>query len=122
MSSGPFITSTYETNRGELHPVKVQPETITLVLGGNANAANPGDRTSNIRARVTGSRRGYGVFCRTVSIKFADGSAPAGYKQDSVIRVPWLSPDGYEELGDGDTGLYLGVACVYVGKSPEKIK
>lgn len=116
MSAGAFARSKYEADNGDIHPIRVQEETLTLNLGG-ANAAPTGAVDNQQRVRVSGGKRAYGIKARTVSIKFT-ASPPAGYKADQVLRLPILTKDIYDDIvPDVTTGTYLTVACVVVGKS-----
>lgn len=120
MSSGPFSSSKYEANSGDIYPVKVQPETLTLTIGGSSNSAPAGTVDQTIRAKVSGSRRSYGVHTRTVTIELT--AALTGYKENALITLPWLVQSTWEALAPDATGTYLGTACRLAGKSPERIK
>lgn len=120
MSSGAFTSSKYEANSGDIYPVKVQPETLTLALGSATNTAPTGAADQTIRAKVSGSRRGYGVHCRTVTIQFTADKDE--YVENATITLPWLQQTSWEALVPDVTGTYLGTACKLVGKSPERIK
>lgn len=120
MSAGAFLRSRYETNDNEIHPIRVQPETVALNIGG-ANVAAVGAFTSPISAVISRGRRAKGLIPRTVSIVFTAG-APAGYKDGSVIRLPILTPNLWSGIGAGETGTYLGGTVEVVGKSPEIVR
>jgi hypothetical protein len=120
MSSGAFSDSKYISNAGDVYPVRIQPETLGLTLDAVANAAPTPAVDQVIRAKVSGSRRSYGVHCRTVTVQFT--AAKTDYVANAKITVPWLTGSTWETLPPGATGTYLGTAVKLVGKSPERIK
>jgi hypothetical protein len=122
MSAGAFTNSFYLSSElGTVHPIRVQPETISLTLGGQANTAPSGTGAIGPSAQVSGGKRSIGINARTVSIRLT--AALSGYKADSVIRLPWLANSTFAALVPKvTTGTYLGTACILVGKSPETVK
>lgn len=119
MASGTFSRSKYQADNGDIHPVRVQPETIAAVFApGGANAA-PAAAVDNVTyARVGGGRRRYGIKCRSVRIQFQD-PAPADYAPGSTISLPVLTQAVYNAITPGGTVNYLGATADIVGKSPE---
>ena len=122
MSSGAFVDSFYESNKlGSVHPIRVQPETIALELGGQANAAPDGAAAVGPSAQVSKGKRSLGINARTVSIRLT--AALTGYKSGSVITLPWLDPATYDAIvPKATTGTYLGTACKVVGVSDETVR
>lgn len=120
MSSGPFLRSKYTLDSGDIAPIRVQPETVALSIGGSANAAPTGATTTQGSAVVSRGKRAKGINARTVTIVF--DSPPTGYKADSPIRLPWLNPTTFTSLAVGATGTYLGASVTLVGKSPEQVR
>lgn len=120
MSAGAFAISTYESNRtGDVHPIRIQPETLTLSVNGVTNAAAGGSATSPISAQVSQSKRSLGLNARSVTFKFPT-SPPTGYKADSPITLPWLAgEDDFNQFARGQEVSYLGATGVVVGISPE---
>lgn len=114
MSAGIFTRSSYEADSGEIHPIRVQPETI-----GTANAAPAGTITSGISARVGGSRRSLGLHARGIRLAFPETGAPAGYKAGGTTFIPILTPAAFTPLQKNATFTYLGVACTILSKVPE---
>ena len=104
----------------KIYPIRVQPETIALVIDQIANDAPTGGTTESVSARVSGKRRTFGCNARTVSVQFT-GTPPTGYKAGQVIRLPILKPDVWQGIVKNQTGSYLGVAIRVVGKKPEYI-
>lgn len=120
MSSGAFVSSKYESNAEDIYPIRIQPETLALTLGSATNTAPTAAVDQVVRAKVSGSRRAYGVHTRTVTVELT--AALDDYEEGSLITLPWLQADTWEALAPDTTGTYLGVACRLAGKSPEKIK
>lgn len=120
MSAGRFVRSIYASDTGETHPIRVQPETLGLTIGGTANSAPPPPASSPLSAKVTGGSRSLGLIARRVSIQFDDGEAPAGYFEFGTLRVPWLDSGNFASIAVGDTGTYLGSPITVIGVSPER--
>lgn len=122
MSSGIFSDSFYSSNElGSVHPIRVQPETIAIVLGGQANDAPSGTGAIGPSAQVSRGKRSIGINARTVSIRLT--VALANYKAGSVITLPWLDDSTFAALTPKvTTGTYLATACILVGKTPETVK
>jgi hypothetical protein len=121
MSSGAFTLSKYEANDGTIYAVKIQPETLDLSLG-SANAAPTGPIDGPVLAKVSKTKRAYGVGCRKVSFKFTAETPPAGYSKGQVLSLPVLKPTLWNTLKTGVTGTYLGGAVVVVGTSAESVR
>lgn len=126
MSAGAFIPSVYESNTGVFWAVRIQPETLGLVLNSTTNAAATGTPLAvNPSAKVSGGLREIGVICRRVRFKFSTTVVPTGYKPDSILVLPVLTVAAFNAYGKGSTGTYLldGTAfdVAFVGKTPERI-
>lgn len=119
---GSYIFSGYAStdNPAKVYPIRVQPETIALVINGISNDAPSGGTTEQVSAKVSGKRRSFGVNARTVTIEFV-GTAPTGYKVAQPIRLPILKPDVYAGILKNQSGNYLGSTIRVVGKRPEYI-
>ena len=120
MSAGNFITSKYEDNNGRVYDIRVQPETLVLTLNSVANDAPAAAVDQAVAARARGSRRAYGVTARRVTIRFT-GTPPTDYSGDDV-SVPVLQQSVFNGYSKGQTGTYLGAACVFVSKIGEQIR
>jgi hypothetical protein len=119
MSAGNFITSFYASNRtGLVHPIRIQPETLALEIGGVANATPGGPATNPISAQVSQSKRSLGLNARTVTIKFPT-AAPTGYAVGSTITLPWLNSANFDAISKSDAVTYLGATGEVVGTKPE---
>lgn len=117
MSAGQFSRAKYETDEGDIHPIRVQPETIIATI----NPEPAGEITGTVSARVSGSRRQYGILARTGRFTW-DGDAPDGYKEAGVITIPILTPEAYDAIKANVKFTYLDTAAVWIGKSPERIR
>lgn len=100
MSSGNFTNTFYEANNGDIHAIRVQPETIDAAF--NPAASGPADQS--LRARVSGSRRGYGMFARMANFSRQVGSPPTAVTVG--LRIPILTPAAANEFEPGDTITY----------------
>lgn len=123
MSEGPFLNTFYLSNKtGLVHPIRVQPQTLALVVSGVTNAAPAGPAASPISAQVSQGKRSKGLNARTVTISFPT-TPPTDYKVNSPISLPWL--DGaadFDAFVSGDTVTYLGATGRLVGTSAETAK
>jgi hypothetical protein len=120
MSSGAFSDSKYETSAGHIHPCRVQPETLSLTLGGTANAAPTGAVDRETSAYMSSSTRRLGVNARTVRLAW-DGDPPDGYEANATLTVPILTPALFNTISRGTTGTYLGANVKVTGTTNEKI-
>lgn len=121
MSEGVFSRTIYEADSGDFHPIRVQPETLTLTFGSTANAAGAGPIDNPISAKVSNGNRSFGVKPRSVTLVF-ETTAPTGYKVNSPFRLPILTPALYSTIALYDTATYQGQTAKVVGKSPERVR
>lgn len=120
MSSGSFVRAKYESNGGSIYSCSVQPETLSLTLGGTANDEPTGAVDAEPSAYMSSSTRRLGVNARTVRLAW-DGAPPSGYEASGVLTVPILQPALFNAVSRGTTGTYLGADVEVVGKTNEKI-
>lgn len=118
MSSGAFQYARYVNDDGDDYRIRVQPETLALVIGGVANAGGTGTGATNGTVRTSQSKRAFGVKPRTVSFKFT-GAIPDGYKGDPISNIPLLQEAIYDAATPLATGTYLGSAIEVLSRSPE---
>lgn len=121
MSAGSFTRSRYEDDDGNVHPIRVQPETLTASFGGTANAAPTGAITDDISAKVSLGTRQFGLRPRLVTVTFGE-NPPDGYRTNAYIRIPILRKTVYDGISYGDTLTYLGSSATVAGKSDERIR
>lgn len=123
MSSGPFLDAFYTTDNADVVGIRVQPETVALVLEGATNTVPAGPAAPGFpSAMVSGGKTRIGINARKVRVKFALGGAPTGYKDGSTIELPWLDPLSFLTLPAKASGTYLGSPVTLVGKTAESIK
>lgn len=129
MSAGLFNIVSYpaEYAAGEVHKIRIQPETAALSIGGTANTPPTDAPTSPISAMVSKSKRGLGLHAATVTLKStATTASPAGYALGSVTTIPLLNADirlAASVATSATAVSYLGVTTWKVyGYSPEKAK
>jgi len=123
MSAGAFVYSTYAANYGagaSIHPIKVQPETIAATIGAAGND-DGGTLNNPISARVSGSRRGLGLFARLIRARLT-GTAPDGYSANSVISIPALNVAFFTAAVKGAELDYLGTTWEITGTTVEEAK
>lgn len=124
MSEGSFITATYESDNGDFHNIRVQPETLTLNIGGTANAEAAGPVDSDLRAMVSRGRNSVGLNARLVRLE-VEVSGTTDIEEGSILTLPWLDPGTF-----GDVTRPAGQAFTYrdgitgrvSGNSPEKFR
>ena len=116
MSQGSFIIGRYEADSGEIHPIRIQPETIT-----DWNSAPTGAQTNRSYFRARPSKRRYGQFARYVTLGRTVGSADGPFTSAKVtITVPVLTLDDYDDLTEGQEVSYQGVTFSVVSKTDER--
>lgn len=125
MSAGTFTLTKYIASYGDgsnVHPIRVQPETLTATHTGTANSA-PGDDVNNpISARVSTGRRALGLIPRMVTLKAPSSGQPSGYKAEGVTRIPCLTETFYNKCVKGTTVTYLGASWTVISGSPEIVR
>lgn len=121
MSSGAFVTKSYAASyaANTNHPIRVQPETLTLNIGGNPNGDAVGAINNPISAVVSRGKRQLGLKPRMVTFKFTEGNAPEGYEDAGLISLPYLQTTGFGAITKGTAGQYLGAPIEVVSKSQE---
>jgi hypothetical protein len=124
MSQGAFVASRYAADYGtgtQIHPVRVQPETLqlSLTIGGTAvlNTAPIGAATSPISATITRSRRSLGLNTAKIAFKFT-GTPPTGYSANQRLVLPALNKP-IRAATFGTVGTYLGAAVQVISVLPE---
>ena len=88
MSSGNFVTAKYETDRLDVAPIRVQPETITTW-----NAETTGSVTTD-QVRVSGGKRKIGRKARSVTLKRFVGPVTEGVQAFRHNAAPGVHNHG----------------------------
>lgn len=123
MSTGAFVLSRYRSwFTTDIHPVQIQPETLTLTVGAVANNPPAGAVDNPQRVIVSGGRR-VGITPRKLGIRITDGG-PNEYLVGSIIYVPWLNDSNFFTVAaqKGAAVTYNGAQGIVVGNSPEYYK
>lgn len=126
MSAGEFANSKYESNGGLIFPIKIQPETLGLLINSVTNAEPTNPVGAGLpSAKVSGSRRSIGVNVRKVRFRFT-GAIPDGYLAvGGVLTLPVLTSAAYDAYQKSTDGTYTLNGTAYpvefVGKTPETI-
>lgn len=122
MSAGAFTNSKYSASYGDgsnIHPIRVQPETIEATGNAEDNDPPAGDISNPISVLSSKSRRSPGIHPRYVRIRLT-GAAPTGYSENSVLRLVCLNQAFYEAIAAKGTAVtYLGTTWEVIGFSPE---
>lgn len=123
MSAGAFITTFYTATYGggdaNVHPIKVQPETIEATCDGNTNESTATETTSPISASVSRGRRSIGLLARVVYLQLT-GTPPTDYAAGSRTKIPAMTPAFYNAcIAPGAEINYLGTTWKKIGASPE---
>lgn len=126
MSAGAFQIVGYETSDpdlgGVVMPIRVQPETLALNIGGTANAASGSAIDFPIRVQTSAGNTEYGVKPRKVTLRFTDqADLPDGYK-GTDLTVPVMTPAAFASYTVGATGTYLTKAVQVVAKKNESYR
>jgi hypothetical protein len=123
MSSGAFELAKYETDKGQIVPIRVQPETEGLTLNGGANTQAAGSQTPGFpQATHSGSYRRAGTHARTVTVRMLAVPSGTQIAIGSLIRLPVFKRDVWDAYSIGNEGTYLGAACRFAGKRAEVVK
>ncbi len=124
MSAGNFVQTRYESNAdtgGGIYPIRVQPETLLLDIGGTVNSPPAAPADQPIFARARKGTREYGVGARAVRLRFTPGSIPTGYSGDEVV-VPIMTAALFANATPGSTGTYLSAPVTVVSRLPERVR
>lgn len=117
MSQGQFLRTFYLSDQGEVHPIRVQPETVSATLGGEENTPPAGPATNNIRYIVNSGNRKKVPRARGVYFAWVN-QRPTGYV-GAGGRIPVFSQTVWEGLAEATPGTYLGVPIQVTGKYTE---
>lgn len=122
MSAGPFLDAFYTSDTGDVHPIKVQPETASLVIGQSTNTIPAGPANNAQRVLVSAGRNSYGVKARKVRVEMTSATTQGDpIAAGNILEFPWFDPDTFLSVTrpGGQTGTYRGGSCRVVGGSPE---
>jgi len=112
--AGRFLKAKYESDGYVIHNIRIQPETVF-----DENLEPTAAVTESSYARVTGSRRAYGLKARSVTLSRDIGTA-ADYSGGTVYaRIPVLKLASIALLIVGSTVTYQNLAWIVVSHNPE---
>ena len=120
MSAGAFVRTRYAATYGagtNIHPIRVQPETLDLVIATQENTPPVGNINNPISAIASRGKRARGLRPRMVALRAPATGQPTGYLANGITLVPCLNETIYAaaEGADSDTEVtYLGVATYTV--------
>jgi len=124
MSAGAFNITKYAASYGnadQIHPIRVQPETVGATIGTVVNSAPTGNVNNPIQCRVSGGKRQIGLMARYVTIQFPSAGQPAGYQAGGITRIPALTEAFYNAATKGASVTYLATTCQIVSRSRERV-
>lgn len=125
MSAGVFTRSRYQASYDDtqIHPIRVQPETIAMADSGaptTTNAAPTGSISNPISAKVSAGRRELGLKPRRFVLEVT-GTPPTNYSAGSRVTLPILTESFYNAIAVNDTVTYLGATWEVISKIPEDV-
>lgn len=103
MSAGVFTKTKYQASYGagtSIHPIKVQPETVSCSINSVSNDPPDGDVNNPISAVVSRGRRAKGLIVRTVTLEAPTTSPPTGYKPGGLTTIPCLTEAFFNEAAN----------------------
>lgn len=121
MSNGPFLRAFYSSAiTGKIHPIRIQPESASLVIDGVTNTIPAGPADDPRQMKIS-QRRGIGKFAQKVGVRVT-GAGTSGFAVGTVHYVPWLNGSTLASVIEplGKTGSYLGASVEVIGYSPER--
>jgi len=124
MSAGAFVISSYRAsyNTDQIHPIKIQPETLAASANSVANNAPSDPPTSPISAVVSRGKRTRGLIPRTVTLRLNEDQILTGYLPRSVTIIPVLLPATFGAWPRGAEVDYLGAVWTIIGRSQEEAR
>lgn len=121
MSAGAFSNARYESDLGTVHLIKVQEETLTMTVGGTANAAPTDAIDSVFAAETSRGAKAYGLRPRKINVSFTT-EPPTGYRPYTSLQLPILTTDLFEAISDDDVVVYAGGTGKVSSKVAENIR
>jgi hypothetical protein len=105
MSAGEFLKARYQASyqQNRIHPIRIQPETAQLTVGGVVNALPADAINTPISALVGRGRRSRGLIVRTVTIKAPTDTPPAGYQPGGLTTIPCLTEEFFNACDAADS-------------------
>ena len=111
-----FVKTKYESDSGDVHPIRLQPDTLTA-----AGTIPAGAVTNNIAADMRKGKRRYGIGPRGVSASRTVGTAPDTFKRRVFIPVLTKADYGTGQYAVGGQITYKGQTYTVDSIVPEDI-
>ncbi len=119
---GIYTYSIYQDDEhSNYYRVKVQPETLSLVINSKQNTGSSGNAFDYPPMKITGSRRKITSTPRKVILKWV-AATPSGYSSTGTIILPWLDAFGFTQFAVGSQGEYFGLPVEVKLKLSEQIR
>lgn len=122
MSTGPFLLANYASAlTGNVHPIKIQPETAQLSVDGVQNAI-PAGPADDPRQAIVSRRRGIGLFAAKVGFRVTVAGT-SGFPVGSIHYIPWLNATTLAGVvaPKYQPAEYQGATGRIIGYSPERL-
>lgn len=122
MSTGAFLRAFYTSDTGEVHNIRIQPESAALVIDGTTNTIPAGPAVNDQQIMVSASRNAFGIKARKVRVRVLTPTTVGGViAAGSILSFPWLNPVTFLEVTrpGRQTGTYQGGSVQVVGGTPE---
>lgn len=122
MSTGPFLNAFYTSDTGEVHRIRIQPETASLARGVTTNTIPAGPATNDQQVRISASRNSVGVKARKVRFRMTSPTTVGGIiAAGAILELPWLDPVTFLAVTrpGGQVVTYQGGNGVIIGGTPE---
>lgn len=113
MSSGPFLSTKYEDENLDIHPIRIQPESATV-----AGTPPSGSINTSVSAKVGGSRRSYGLHARGLRLVRVVGSGDTAARRYNFLPV--LTATAFNAYSRGGEVTYGGFTWNITDKVPER--
>lgn len=111
-----LLGAKYEADSGEVHPIRVQPETVF-----EDNPQPTGGVSEEQYARARGSARKYGILARSATLSRVVGTGNYGTAK-VYARIPVFTPTALDSMVLGSTIVYQGLDWVVSSKRGESIR
>lgn len=119
---GSYTYAIYQDDQySNYYRVKVQPETLSLVINSRQNLGSSGNAFDQNPMKIAGSRRKSTSTPRKVILKWV-ADPPSGYSRTGTIILPWLDAFGFTQFAVGSQGEYLGLPVEVKLKLNEQIR
>jgi len=125
MSAGAYTRTKYAASYGSstnVHPIRVQPETLAATIDGTANDPPSADISNPISASISRNRNSLGLRARIVILEAPATGQPTGYKPGGLTKIPALTQAFFNAAVKGATCTYLGASFEVVSKSDEIVR